>query len=162
MPILHHNDIEDSKRPSGARLATFSPGMRANGTGVVVAVFNTNSELVDMLRAAFERAGMTVVAARMNGTPRDTYIAGFVARHQPDVIVYDLAPPYDRSRQLLDRVRDLPAMRSRQFVITSTNAAAANALSRSPDGIFEIIGQPYDIDAITTAVKQASRARPTR
>ena len=45
----------------------------------------------------------------------------FLEQHDPQVIVYDVAPPYDAHWRFLQHVRHLPGMPG-IFVITSTNA----------------------------------------
>jgi CheY-like chemotaxis protein len=128
-----------------------------------VAVLNSNDEIVELLRSAFEQAGMTVVSAHVDAIRRGkTRLADFIQEHDPSVIVYDVVPPYDRSWRFLDHIRSVPTMHHRQFVLTSPNADRARELSGDSDDVFEVVGKPYDVGALTDAVKQATRARPTR
>jgi hypothetical protein len=46
-------------------------------------------------------------------------------------------------------------MPGRRFILTSTNAAAARELSGASD-LYEILGKPFDIDAIVNAVRRAA------
>ena len=61
----------------------------------VVAIINTTPDVVDMLRLAFETEGFVVVSTFTHAI-RDgsADIEAFARQHQPDVIVYDTAPPY--------------------------------------------------------------------
>jgi len=77
------------------------------------------------------------------------------------VIVYDVAPPYDRNWALFRHFRSMPFMAGLEFVVTSTNANYVQQLARD-ERIYEIIGKPYGLDEIVRAVKEAIRARPTR
>ena len=128
----------------------------------VAAVFNTSPDTVDMLRQVLEPAGIVVVSA-LTWELRDSHvnIASFMEQHRPDVVVYDVAPPYERNWNLFLHMRGLPAMDGVQFVITSTNARFVQALARD-ERVYEVIGKPYDLDLIVRAVKEAFRARPTR
>lgn len=129
----------------------------------VVAILNSNDDMVEILRIALEQAGLIVVSAHVDAVKRgDVALSDFVREHQPDVILYDLVPPYDRSWRFLQHLRDTTTMRNRQFVITSTNVTHAAALAGTAEDIYEVVGQPYDIDRIVDAVRQAARARPTR
>lgn len=130
-------------------------------TAPVVAIFNTNDDMVELLRVAFEQAGFIVVSVHIDDVRRGTFdLPSFIEQHNPQVIVYDVAPPYEPHWRFLEHVRNSPEMSGRQFILTSVNARQVydNVGTREP--IFEIVGKPYDIDQLTRAVKEASRARP--
>src|SRR5689334_4964904 len=88
----------------------------------VIAVINSTPDVVDMMRIAFEQAGFVVVSA-FTYELRDGHVNldSFAGEHDPKVVVYDIAPPYDANWQLFQHVASLPVMQGRQFVITSTN-----------------------------------------
>lgn len=128
----------------------------------VVAVINTSPDVVEFLRGVFEQAGLVTVSA-FSFDIRDgrVDIDMFIRQHDPRVIVYDVAPPYDVSWRLFEHVRTMPAMRGREFVLTATNAAQVQKLAGSRQPIFEIVGKPFDLDQLTRVVKEASRSRLT-
>jgi hypothetical protein len=53
-------------------------------------------------------------------------------------------------------LRNAPNLQGRRFVITSTNAQKAIELSGGAQHVYEIIGKPYDINAIVRAVQGAA------
>lgn len=111
---------------------------------------------------AIEQAGLVVVSTHVDAVRRgDSSLMDFVQEHDPDVVLYDLVPPYDRGWRFLEHLRET-SMRGRRFVITSTNPKRAAELAGTSEDIYEIIGKPYDIDLIVDAVREASRSRPTR
>ena len=127
----------------------------------VVAIFNSNDDVVEMLRYAFEHAGMVVVSGHIDAIRRGHQrLSDFVQEHNPSVIVYDLVPPYDRSWMFLEHLRDTPSMKGRRFVITSTNAQRATEIIGLAEHVHEIVGKPYDIDAIIRAVQAAADRQP--
>ena len=131
---------------------------------VVVAVINSTPDIVDMLRLVIEQAGFVVVTG-LTFEIRDGNIDldHFIAQHQPRVIVYDIAPPYESNWHLFEHIAAMPIMRGRQFVLTSTNAAhVQRVVGAAPQHIYEVIGKPYDLGQVVQAVKEASRARATR
>jgi DNA-binding response OmpR family regulator len=129
----------------------------------VVAVINTNDDIVEMLRMAFEQAGMVVVSAHVDDIRRgDMSLRDFVLEHSPSVVVYDITPPYERSYRFLQHVRESEGLKNARFVLTSTNPQRVHELTGTAEEVFEILGKPYDLEVITRAVKEASRARPTR
>jgi len=129
----------------------------------VVAVINSTPDIVDMLRFAIESAGFVAVTA-LTFEVRDGEVDldRFIAQHEPLVIVYDIAPPYETNWRLFEHVSAMPIMRGRQFVLTSTNARHVTALAGREQHVYEVVGKPLDLDEIVRAVKEASRARPTR
>jgi DNA-binding NtrC family response regulator len=129
----------------------------------VVAVLNTNDDMVDMLRIAFERAGLLVVSAHVDDIRRGrSTLLDFIRERQPHVVVYDVAPPSEQSWRSLEHLRSAPDMSGRRFVITSVNAKMAKELVGTSESVFDIVGKPYDVDELTEVVRQAARARPTR
>ena len=137
--------------------------MAASATAPVVAVINSNDDVVEMLRLSFEQAGFIVVSAHADAIKRGaTNLTDFVRAHKPNVIVFDLVPPYDRSYRFVEHLRKIGVMKGCQFVLTSTNLNRAHELSGTCEEVYEVVGKPYDLEQITRAVKEASRARPTR
>jgi CheY-like chemotaxis protein len=129
----------------------------------VIAVINSTHDIVDMLRVAHERAGFVVVTA-LTEELRDgrVDIERFTAQHQPRVIVYDIAPPYDANWQLLQHVAQMPVMAGRQFVITSTNPRHVEGLAGPQEHVYEVVGKPEDIGRIVNATREAAKIRPSR
>jgi CheY-like chemotaxis protein len=137
--------------------------MAQRQTVPVVAVINSNDDVVEMLRLTFEQAGFVVVSAHVDAIKRgQTSLIDFVRVHRPTVIVFDLVPPYDRNYRFIEHLRETEVLNGCRFVLTSTNPARAQELAGTSDEIYEVIGKPYDLEQITRAVKEASRARPTR
>ena len=76
-----------------------------------------------MLRFSLERAGFVVVTATTDAI-RDGEIdlEHFARQHEPGVIVYDIAPPYEENFRLFQHLRASEALRDRAIVLTTTNA----------------------------------------
>src|SRR6476660_5828099 len=93
---------------------------------VVAAIFNTSPDLVDVVRRAFEPAGIVVVSV-LTYQIREAAIdlENFLKQHNPDVIVYDIAPPYDANWQLFRHIRSLDSIKDRKVVLTSMSARLA-------------------------------------
>ena len=67
----------------------------------VVAVINSSRDVVDMLRIAMEDAGLVAVTA-LTDQIRDGEVdlERLVQHHDPSVVLYDIAPPYDANWRL--------------------------------------------------------------
>jgi DNA-binding NtrC family response regulator len=130
----------------------------------VAAVINSTPDAIDMLRLALEGAGIAMVSAFTHDI-RDgkVDIESFMRQHDPKVVVYDIAPPYANNWLLFQHVANLPVMRDRQFVLTTTNKAHVEKMAAGVKlPIFEIVGLPYDLNQLVDEVRQATRARPVR
>jgi DNA-binding response OmpR family regulator len=124
----------------------------------VVAVFNTSEDTTDMLRVVLEDAGFVVITAFTNAL-RDgkTDLENLMRQHQPKVIVYDIALPYEASWRLFQHVRESPACEGVRFVLTSTNAAQVHNVAGAAEPILEIVGKPYDLDELVRIVREAAK-----
>jgi DNA-binding NtrC family response regulator len=128
-----------------------------------IAVFNSSDDIIDMLRMLIEQAGFAVVAGHVDDIRSGALdLRAFVEQHDPLVIVYDIAPPYDRSWRFLEHLRGRPPLAGRQFVITTTHVGHLREVVGRDEEVYEVVGKPLDLDQIVRAVKEASRARPTR
>jgi CheY-like chemotaxis protein len=128
----------------------------------VVAVFNTSPDVVDMLRLALELEGFVVVSG-MTFDIRDGHLdlEAFIKTHQPDVIVYDIALPYEQNWKLCRHVRARPVVADIPFVLTSTNAARVRPLT-ADEPVHEIVGKPYDLTELARTLRQAVSPRQSR
>ena len=128
----------------------------------VVAIFNSNDDIVEMLRFALEHAGLIVVSGHVDAIRRGQQrLSDFVEEHNPSVILYDVVPPYDRSWRFLEHLRETPSLRGRRFVITSTNPQRVREVA-GEEHVLEIVGKPHDLEAIVTTVESATRGQDTR
>jgi DNA-binding response OmpR family regulator len=130
---------------------------------LVVAAFNTSPDLIDLVRSAFEPAGIVVVSLltfqiREGGVD----LKNFLVHHDPQVVVYDIAPPYEANWQLFQHIRSLHHMKHRKVVLTSINRKHVEKLVGRDETIYEIVGKPYDLNRLVHAVKEAARQRPSR
>jgi DNA-binding response OmpR family regulator len=121
----------------------------------VVAVFNTSPDTVDMLRLVLEHAGFVVVSAYTYEL-RDAKVdlEAFMRQHQPGVVVYDIAPPYEENWRLFVHFRSLDVLKDAHFVVTTTNCVQVRKLAGPEQPLHEIVGKPYDLDEIVRAVQE--------
>jgi hypothetical protein len=126
----------------------------------VVAVINTNPDLVELLKLRIEAAGFVVLFIHVAEIRAGLDLETVLKQHDPRVIVYDVVPPYERSWRFLQHLRDT-SFSGRQFVLTSPNQRALSKLTGRDEKIYEIIEDGTDIDAIVQAVREAAKSRPT-
>jgi CheY-like chemotaxis protein len=122
---------------------------------IVVAIFNTNPEVLDLVREALQDAGYATVVAHVDDLKRGRIdLVQFVEQHHPDVIVYDVAPPYDTNWTFLRLMRSSKVMQGRAFVVTTTNKKALDELI-GPSDTVELLCKPYDLEQIVQSVTHA-------
>ena len=130
-----------------------------------VAVFNASDDTVEMLTVALSERGYRVVAGEVDKVKSgDLDFIAFVEQHQPDAIIWDVAPPYDRNWKFFKLLRSSVAVQQRPIVLTTTNKARLDELTaRAPEAI-ELVGKPYDIhlivDRVELLLEQAARQGP--
>ena len=127
----------------------------------VVAVINTNPDLVELLKARIEAAGFVVLILHLEDIRKGLDLGAVLRTHEPHVIVYDVVIPYERNWRFLQHLRET-TLRDYRFVLTTPNAAALSRLVGRDEKVYEVLDDRADIDAIVQAVREAARARPTR
>lgn len=129
----------------------------------VVAIVNTNPDLVNLLRYALEAAGFVAFIIHIEDMRlAEANVGSFLEQHNPRVIVYDVAPPFDQNWRFLDHLRTSTGFKGRQFVLTTMNERRLREVIGDEESVYEIVGTPEEIDTVVRAVKEASRARPTK
>ena len=126
----------------------------------MVAVVNTNPDVVELLKARIESAGFVVLVIHIAEIRAGLDVGAVFAQHDPKVIVYDVVPPYERNWRFLQHMRETE-FNGRRFVLTSPNEQALARLVGRDEKVYEILSDGGDIDAIVQAVREAARARPT-
>ena len=121
----------------------------------IVAVFNASSDTVEMLRTALEGNGFHTVAGHIAELKKgELDFVAFIEHHRPAVIVYDISLPYDTNWNFLKLVRSSQPAQECRFILTTTNKPALDKLVGENEAL-EIIGKPYDLERVVTAVRSA-------
>jgi len=123
-----------------------------------VAIFNASEDTVDMLTVFFQQRGYRAVGEpwpARNPLGAEA-VSAFVARHRPDVIVFDISFPYDHNWQRCREFYEVHHTRDIPVVLTTTNGEALTEIV-GPTPAMEIVGKPYDLQQLAEAVERALR-----
>ena len=122
----------------------------------VILVMNTSPDTVELLRIVLENAGFVVVSMYTHDLREAKVDIEVVARqYSPSLVIYDIAPPYDKNwRQFLTTCA-MPALNGVNFLVTTTNERHVRAVAGPDQVLYEIVGKPYDLDILVQAVRDA-------
>lgn len=118
----------------------------------LIACVDSSEDIVHLLAALMSGEGFRTVThtTPIRNGPDD--VVHFVRDLQPDVCIYSVSIPYRESWAEFQLLR--AAIPNVPFVITTTNKRALDELVGGNDSI-EIVGMPFDLDQICTAVRRA-------
>jgi len=138
-----------------------SSAPRAPASAPVIAIVNSNDDLVGLLRDELVRFGFSVVTAHIRDfKARLESFGTFLTTHNPHVIVYDISVPYEENWASFQTICKLPEARSRHWVVTTVNKRVLEERV-GPTGAIEIQGgRADDLDPVLDAVQKV--ARPSR
>lgn len=119
----------------------------------LVAILNTSPDFISVLTEVLDMEGFEIISEyiiKFRNGQKDIRL--FFDEHQPHVVVYDVAMPYVENWQFFRHVQELSGLLSCQFIVVTTNKNALDALV-GETGSLEIIGKPFDLDALLMAVR---------
>ncbi len=114
-------------------------------SGVTLLVINSNVDTIELLTDWFTALGSTIHHARGKELCADLNEARqLVHTIRPNVILFDLAPPYDRNWMCFEHLRTHAVFDAVPVLLTTANRRALDQIS-GPTDAFEIIGSPHDL-----------------
>ena len=125
-----------------------------------VAVFNSSEDTIEILKIALEEHGFAVSSGHVSDIKKGQVdVLDFVKEHQPEVVIYDVALPYEENWRFLRLLQSSEALKKLKWVITTTHKRRLEELVGECGEVFEIVGKPYDMDQIVNAVRVALESR---
>jgi CheY-like chemotaxis protein len=121
-----------------------------------VAIFNSSQDTIDLLKVTLEEQGFAVASTHVSDLKKGQVdVFDFVRLHEPDVIIYDIALPYEENWTFLKLLQSSEPLKHLQWVLTTTHRKKLQELVGDLGEVFEVIGKPYDLEQIVGAVKSA-------
>ena len=131
---------------------------KRGGRPQVVAVLNSNEDLVRLIREVLHGEGYLTIAHHIKDL-RDghTDMTRFLEDRDPPVILFDLAPPFTINWQFFQVFREHPSVKGRTVILTTNNAAALKKVC-GVDAL-QIVGQDDDLRQLLAAIARAFKKR---
>jgi DNA-binding response OmpR family regulator len=132
-------------------------------TRQVVALFNASDDTVEMVQRMLDASGFNcLIGCHFSDLKKGRIdFARYLDAHDPDVVIFDISPPYKENWDFFKTLRDAKGMEGRGLVLTTTNKARLDETVGKDSDAFEVVGKPYDLDQIKGAIHAAER-RPVR
>ena len=125
----------------------------------IVALFNASDDTVVMVeRLLKEIGGQTLVWCHFADLKRGHIdFTEYVTTHNPEVVIFDLSPPYDENWKFFKTIRDSNLMRGRGSVLTTTNKARLDEVLGTDSHALEVVGRAEDLKLIREAITAETR-----
>jgi DNA-binding response OmpR family regulator len=125
----------------------------------VVALFNASDDTVEMVRRMLDVSDFGCLVGCHFSDLKNGVIdfARYVGECKPDVVIFDISPPYQENWAFFTMLRNSPAMEGLGLVLTTTNKNRLDETVGRDSEAFEIVGKPYDLGQIKAAIHAALR-----
>ena len=125
-----------------------------------VIVFNASDDTVEMLKALLTHLGYRAVDGEVDRVKSgETNFIELIEKYQPDAMIWDIAPPYDKNWNFFQLVQAARPLEGCAIVLTTTHKQHLDSLIGRDSGAIEIVGKPYDLNIIVDAVSRGIEDR---
>lgn len=128
-----------------------------------IAILSLDAPLAARLRTAFEGAGFeseTAQLAEIRSGELD--VLTFFEEYDPDVVVYELTPPYPQSLTFMRLLQSTPLARHRRWLLATADREAVVELLGPTDAVVEMTGGGEDLETIVQVVRRELEPQPPR
>src|SRR5579864_1692925 len=126
----------------------------------IVALLNASDDTVDMIMSLLKEGdgSQTLVWCHFAELKRGIIdFQKFMIDHNPEVVIFDISPPYDENWHFFKTMRDADAMRGRGSVLTTTNKNRLDEVVGTDSEAIEVVGRPQDVQQIRSAIAAETR-----
>ena len=126
----------------------------------IVALFNASDDTIDMIQNLLSAAGgeQTLIWCHFADLKKGIVDFGkYMDKHNPEVVIFDLSPPYDENWKFFKTMRDATTMKGRGVVLTTTNKNRLDEVLGEDSHALEVVGRSKDLGQIDAAIKSETR-----
>ena len=127
-------------------------------------MFNASDDTIDMVQKLLTASGseQTLIWCHFADLRKGIVDFGkYIDKHNPEVVIFDLSPPYDENWHFFKTMRDAKTMKGRGIVLTTTNKARLDEVLGEDSHALEVVGRPKDLQQIDAAIKAETRKAET-
>jgi len=126
----------------------------------IVALFNASDDTIDMVQRLLAASGgdQTLIWCHFTDLKKGIVDFGkYMDKHNPEVVIFDLSPPYDENWRFFKTMRDAKTMEGRGVVLTTTNKNRLDEVLGEDSNALEVVGRTLDLQQIDAAIKVETR-----
>jgi DNA-binding response OmpR family regulator len=126
----------------------------------IVALFNASDDTIDMVQRLLTKSdsGQTLIWCHFADLKKGVVdFDRYIRKHSPEVVIFDLSPPYDENWTYFKKMRDNGIMKGRGIVLTTTNKDRLDEVLGSDSHALEVVGRPEDLALIDGAIRSETR-----
>jgi len=132
----------------------------------IVALFNASDDTIDMVQKLLTASDsdQTLIWCHFADLKKGVVDFGkYMDKHNPEVVIFDLSPPYDENWRFFKTMRDAKTMKARGVVLTTTNKNRLDEVLGEDSHALEVVGRTKDLQQIDAAIKaETSKAEGLR
>jgi DNA-binding response OmpR family regulator len=132
----------------------------------IVALFNASDDTIDMVQKLLTSSGsdQTLIWCHFADLKKGVVdFEKYMDKHNPEVVIFDLSPPYDENWRFFKTMRDAKTMKARGVVLTTTNKNRLDEVLGEDSHALEVVGRTKDLQQIDAAIKaETSKAEGLR
>jgi two-component SAPR family response regulator len=121
----------------------------------VVAVIDSNLDTVRVVLHVLRQAGFRAVGCPFATTAGAFDWSGFLARHQPDAVLFHVDPPYDTNIDLFTQMREQLFPHVAVVLTTAGLKGLSDVLGLTE--ALTILVKPYDMVRLVEVVREATQ-----
>src|SRR3984893_4507414 len=122
----------------------------------IVALFNASDDTIDMVQTLLTASGgdQTLIWCHFADLKKGIVDFGkYMDKHNPEVVIFDLSPPYDENWRFFKTMRDAQALKGRGMVLMPANKNRLDEFLGEHSHAREVVGRTKDLQQIDAAIK---------
>jgi len=122
----------------------------------IVALFNASDDTIDMVQTLLTASGsnQTLIWCHFADLKKGVIdFKKYMDKHNPEVVIFDISPPYDENWKFFKTMRDSDTMKGRGAVLTTTNKNRLDEVLGEDSKALEVVGKSLDLQRIDAAIK---------
>lgn len=128
-----------------------------------IAILSGDSEVAARLRTPLEQAGFETETAQLAEVRSgELDVLTFFEEHDPDLVIYELAPPFAQGLTFMRLLQAVPMARHRRWLIATADRQAVVDLVGPTDAVVEVPPDGGDPPGLLDTVRRELASRPRR